>query len=142
MEDLWVTDHLTIPASEFEVAFARSSGPGGQNVNKVNSKVSVHWKVNDNQSLPVATRHRLLALAGAKLNLDGRIQVVSQEYRDQPANLRACQEKLRQLILQAMRPPKPRRPTQPTKASQRRRLQDKKTLSNKKNQRSQRNWEG
>lgn len=141
MEDLWITDHLSIPASEFEVSFARSGGPGGQNVNKVNSKVSVHWKVQENQGLPAPVRARLLAMAGSRLNLDGTIQVISQEHRDQLGNLRACQEKLRRLILQAMRPPKPRRPTQPSRASQRRRLDDKKSVSNKKSMRQKRDWD-
>lgn len=141
MEDLWITDFLSIPASEFEVTYSRSSGPGGQNVNKVNSKVSVHWQLSTNLSLPEPVRIRLRQLAGSRLNSDGSILVVSQEHRDQVGNQRECMTKIRELILLAMRPPKPRRPTQPTRSSQRRRLADKKSTSDKKSMRQKPNWD-
>lgn len=141
MEDLWITDFLSIPASEFEVTYSRSSGPGGQNVNKVNSKVSVHWHLPTNLVLPEPVRTRLRQLAGSRLNSDGSILVVSQEHRDQIGNQRECMSKIRELILLAMRPPKPRRPTQPTRSSQRRRLADKKSTSDKKSMRQKRDWD-
>ncbi len=85
MDDLAITEHIIIPASELEVAFARSSGPGGQNVNKVNSKVTLNWFVSRSAILPEPIKLRLIASAGSRLCQDGSIQVTSQEHRDQPA---------------------------------------------------------
>lgn len=141
MEELKITDLVSIPADELEAKFARSSGPGGQNVNKVNSKVTLRWQLQANVVLAPSVKNRLVALAGNRLNQDGSIQVTSQEHRDQPGNLRSCMEKLRQLILAAMRPMKTRRATAPTRASQRRRLQDKRALGTKKQNRRGGDWD-
>ena len=141
MDDLVITEHVIIPASELEVAVARSSGPGGQNVNKVNSKVSIHWQLQKSTILPEPIKQRLIASAGSKLCQDGSIQVTSQEHRDQPSNLRSCHDKLRRMIAEAMKPVKKRRPTKPSKASQRRRMDDKRLNSNKKAARRTGSWE-
>lgn len=141
MEDIYITEQIRIDASELEVSFARSSGPGGQNVNKVNSKVSVHWRYLENPLLSEPVKHRLRALAGSRLNQDGTIQVTSQEHRDQGGNLRSCYDKLRELLLLALKPVKPRRPTKPSRSSQLRRLDEKRSISRKKDQRSGRSWD-
>lgn len=141
MEDITITEHIIIPSEELDVSFARSGGPGGQNVNKVNTKVTLYWRVQDSQVLPPTVKNRFLAIAASKLCADGSFQVTSQEHREQSTNLRACQEKLRKLVLEALKPVKKRRPTKPSKASQKRRLNEKRLQADKKAGRNQGNWE-
>jgi ribosome-associated protein len=140
MEDLIVTDHLVVPANELETLFARSSGPGGQNVNKVNTKATLCWDLAKSKVLYPSAMARLRALAGSRLTDAGVLQITSQVHREQGRNLQACRDRLRQLILQAMTPPTVRRPTQPTRGSQRRRIADKKSVGEKKQNRAT-NWD-
>lgn len=125
MKDLIIHDQVIIPATELEVFYSRSSGPGGQNVNKVNSKVTVRWLLQNSTVLDAVIAERLRKLAGSRLNDDGSIQVTSQEHRDQGANQRTCFMKLQRMVVQAMQPPKLRKPTRPSAGSVRRRLQEK-----------------
>lgn len=127
-----INDRLHIPDSEFELSFARSSGPGGQNVNKVSSKVFLKWKVSVNTSLPADVKSRFLSANRNKITTDGDFQITSEKTRDQNKNISDCYEKLRQAILAASIPPKKRRATEPTWGSQMRRLQSKKTNADKK----------
>ncbi|MFO0909446.1 MAG: alternative ribosome rescue aminoacyl-tRNA hydrolase ArfB [Isosphaeraceae bacterium] len=122
---LRIDDRLAIPLDEFTWEYSRSSGPGGQNVNKVNSKVQLRWKPAESPSLPEPVRQRLLAQIGNKLTGDGELLIASQASRDQGRNVDACLEKLRQLVAAAAHPPRPRRPTRPTRASQERRVESK-----------------
>jgi ribosome-associated protein len=122
---LKIDDRLSIPLDEFRWEFTRSGGPGGQNVNKVNSKVQLRWRPGESPSLPPAVRARLLALVGSRLTADGELLVSSQETRDQSRNLDACLAKVRDLVRLALKPPRIRRPTQPTHASQIRRIEAK-----------------
>lgn len=122
MDDLRIHEKLSIPAAHLEASFSRSSGPGGQNVNKVNSKVSLRWHVELADYLSAGVLERLRHLAGSRWLDDGSLLITSQEHRDQAANLRACQLKLQQLVVQALQPPRPRRATRPTAGSQRRRV--------------------
>ncbi len=141
MKDLRIQEGLYIPADELEVSFSRSAGPGGQNVNKVNSKVTLRWSFGESQVLSPTAADRLRQLAGHRLNLDGSIQVTSQEHRDQPSNLQACTFKLQQMIIQALCPPKPRKATRPSAGSHRRRLQEKAQRSQTKSQRGNKSWD-
>ena len=141
MKDLRIQEGLYIPANELETSFSRSAGPGGQNVNKVNSKVTLRWMLSDSQVLSPTVADRLRQLAGHRLNLDGSLQVTSQEHRDQPSNLHACSLKLQQLIIQALCPVKPRKATRPSIGSQRRRLQEKAKRSQTKTGRGNKNWD-
>jgi ribosome-associated protein len=141
MEDLVINEHLIVPATELQATFARSGGPGGQNVNKVNSKATIAWDLGVTQALLPGTLARLRVIAKSRITDAGILQITSQIHREQPRNLQACREILRQLILQAMKPPTIRRPTQPTRGSQRRRLEGKKITSDKKQNRSSGNWE-
>ena len=122
---LKIDDQLSIPLSEFRWEFSRSGGPGGQNVNKVNSKVLLRWNPAASPSLPAPVRDRLLRLVAHRLTGAGELLVTSQATRDQGRNLDDCLEKVRALVLKAATPPKPRRPTRPTLASKRRRAEAK-----------------
>src|ERR1700727_14316 len=122
---LSVTDSLTIPLDEFRFEFARSGGPGGQNVNKVNSKAVLRWNPAESPSLPPAVRDRLLRSLASRLTNEGELLVTSQLTRDQSRNIEDCLEKVRELILAAARPPKARRASRPTLASKVRRVEAK-----------------
>ncbi|MCE9552192.1 MAG: aminoacyl-tRNA hydrolase [Planctomycetes bacterium] len=136
---LIVDDKLQIPLSELNFTFSRSGGPGGQNVNKVASKATLRWDVAGSPSLPPAVRQRFERRFSSRLTVQGEILIVSQRYRDQGRNIADCLEKLREMLSEVARPPKPRRPTKPSKASKQRRLTGKRKQSDKK---TQRRWDG
>src|SRR3954468_6573242 len=115
-----------------EVRATRSSGPGGQNVNKVASKVELRVLPSEIAGLGPAAAARLRALAGRRLDAAGRIVVVSQKTRDQHRNLADACEKMRDLIARALVPPRPRRPTRPTASAKARRLTGKRQQSERK----------
>lgn len=119
---LIVNERIAIPHDEFALDFARSGGPGGQNVNKVASKAVLRWTPAASPSLPPGVKDRLLRSVASKLTTEGELIVTSQKTRDQGRNIEDCLEKVRLLVLAAATPPKPRRATKPTKASKERRL--------------------
>jgi ribosome-associated protein len=127
--DLEITPTLKIPAAELRLSFARSSGPGGQNVNKVSSKAILHFDVQRSASLPPDVRERFLAQFPSRVTTAGEVVIHSEEFRDQPKNIEACYDKLRAMIQSVLRPPKKRRATRPTKGSKVRRLNEKKSRS-------------
>jgi ribosome-associated protein len=127
--DLQITPSLRIPDAELRLSFARSSGPGGQNVNKVSSKAVMHFDAVGSPSLPADVRQRFLERYKSRLTTAGEIVIHSDEYRDQPRNIDACYDKLRQMVLAVLRPPKKRRATKPTRGSKVRRLNEKKSRS-------------
>jgi ribosome-associated protein len=122
---LKVNHKIAIPMSEFRWEFARSSGPGGQNVNKVQSKAVLRWNPRESRSLPEDVRARLIEAQATRLNRLGELLVSSQRTRDQGRNMDDCLEKVRRLVLAAAVPPKVRRATRPTAASQERRVEAK-----------------
>ncbi|MEO8499045.1 MAG: alternative ribosome rescue aminoacyl-tRNA hydrolase ArfB [Planctomycetota bacterium] len=138
---LEVNHRISIALKEFQFTFARSSGPGGQNVNKVNSKVTLHWDVTTSPSLPEDVRARFLAQYPRRINKEGLFVINSERFRDQGRNVADCTNKLRDLILVVATPPKRRRPTKPTKGSKERRLAGKREKSQKKEDRKK-NWKG
>jgi ribosome-associated protein len=119
---LQITEAIRIPESEFEWAFVRSAGPGGQNVNKVASKAVLRWNVATSLSLPDDVRGRLQVQQRWRMTLAGDLIITSQRYRDQQRNKVDCLEKLRDYIAQAAVVPKPRKKMKPTRASRERRL--------------------
>ena len=129
---LKIDDRLAIPLDEFRWEFSRSSGPGGQNVNKVNSKVVLRWSPGVSPSLPGPVRERLLRKIANRLTVEGELLVMSQATRDQGRNLDDCLGKVRALVLAAANPPKTRRPTRPTRGSQLRRIDSKSRRSDTK----------
>jgi ribosome-associated protein len=138
---LVISPQFSVPDEEFEWKFIRSSGPGGQNVNKVASAVQLRFLLPVNTSLPVSVRNRLRRLAGQKLNDDGSILISARSARSQEQNRREALERLAELIRAAMVEPKVRKKTRPTRASQERRIESKKRRSSTKLQRGGRAWD-
>lgn len=130
-----VTPRIQIPLDEITFTFVRSSGPGGQNVNKVNSKAVMRWPARQNTTLPEDVRSRFFARYGNQLTGDGELVITSQRYRDQGRNVDDCHEKLRTMLASVAVAPKKRRPSKPSRASKERRLKSKAEHSRKKQQR-------
>ena len=124
-----ITDKIALDESELEESFVRSSGPGGQNVNKLATAVQLRFDARRSPSLPNAVAIRLMNLAGKRLTNDGVIVIIAQRHRTQEGNRRDALDRLVELIRDAATPPKPRRATKPTKASKQRRLESKKHRS-------------
>jgi ribosome-associated protein len=143
-EPLVVNGSLTIPASDLSWEATRSSGPGGQNVNKVARKIWLRFDLPATLVLDAPTKERLRQLVqggGGQLDAEGRVLIGSQLTRDQTRNLLDAREKLRSLILRALIRPTPRRPTKPTRSSRERRLTGKREQSERKQQRKgPRDW--
>jgi len=127
-----VNDEIRIPLRELGFTFSRSSGPGGQNVNKVNTKATLRWNVTGSIHLPTEIKARFLKRYRRRVTKEGELVIASQRFRDQGRNVADCLEKLRQLVLSVAIDPKPRRPTQPSRASKQRRLANKQANSRKK----------
>ncbi len=132
MRVLQVNSRLLVPLGEIEFTFARSSGPGGQNVNKVNSKVTLRWMPASNASLPQPVRDRFTARYRSRLTTAGEMLITSQRYRDQGRNVDDCLEKLRLMIAEVAVAPVKRKKTRPTRGSVERRLDEKRVTSQKK----------
>jgi ribosome-associated protein len=128
---LVITPEIRIPISEFELSYARSSGPGGQNVNKVNSKAVLRWSLVKSASLRPEIRARLLARPSNQLTSEGELVVSSDRFRDQFRNREDCIEKFKSMIAAAAVVPKHRKKTKPSYSSQRR-VQEAKTRHSKK----------
>jgi ribosome-associated protein len=128
------TTHVTlrIPLDELTFTFARSSGPGGQNVNKVSSKAVLRWSLRHSAALSEEQRTRLSMKLASQLTTRGDLVIASERYRDQPRNREDCLQKLSSLLTAALRVPKPRRPTKPTRAAKKRRLASKQQQAAKK----------
>ena len=121
-----MTNDIAIPQEELYFSYVRSSGAGGQNVNKVNSKAVLRWSPGSSSALPDGVRDRFLQRYGNRLSADGELIITSDRHRDQGRNAADCIDKLRALIATVWQAPKPRRPTKPTFGSMQRRLQQKK----------------
>jgi ribosome-associated protein len=120
-----ISETLSLDENEIEESFIRASGPGGQNVNKVSSAVQIRFDARRSPSLPTPVALRLMQLAGRRLTQDGVIVITAQRFRDQTQNRADAQNRLVEMIREAMVPPKPRRATKPTNASREKRLNGK-----------------
>src|SRR5580700_11337552 len=110
MPVLTVNSRIQIPHEEFTFTFVRSSGPGGQNVNKVNSKAVLRWGVMQSRSLPAEVRHRFISRFGRRLTGEHELVLTSQRYRDQGRNVADCLEKLKEMLSAVATRPVVRRP--------------------------------
>jgi len=136
MHDLEVKPGVTVPDRELSWTAVRASGPGGQNVNKVSSKVELRFDFEASKALSVSAKSRLRALAQRRLDAEGRIVIVSQVTRNQPKNLANARARLAELISSALVVPKSRRPTRPSRAARRARVSDKRVQAQKKQSRA------
>jgi ribosome-associated protein len=124
-QDLQVQPGVAVPASELSVELARSGGPGGQNVNKVATKVVLRFVPAQSRAFDDRARARVLERLAAKLTARGEIVIHSSEHRSAERNLDAARVRLSELLRRALARPKPRRPTRPTTGSRMRRLEAK-----------------
>ncbi len=135
LDPLVVTANVTIPARDLSWLAVRASGPGGQNVNKVSTKVALTFDLAGTAALEPATKARLAEAFPSYVDGRGQLTVTSQATREQPRNLEDARSKLREMIARALVVPKKRKKTRPTKGSQRRRLEAKHHQGDKKRDR-------
>jgi len=138
---LAVNDTLLIPRSELDVRVSRSSGAGGQHVNKTSSRVEIFWNVLGSRARDEEQRARLRTKLASRLTSDGSVRVVASDMRSQSRNRDLAEERLAELIRRALVVPKKRRATRPTRASKEARLESKKLQSHKKRERRKKNFD-
>jgi len=135
MDDLRVSDELTIPAVELRVRFSRAGGPGGQHVNTSATRVEVLWNVAASAALTDDERSRLLAALSNRLNTAGELRVVSGATRSQGENRARALARLAAIVAGALQTPRERTPTEPTAAARARRVATKRRRSETKRRR-------
>jgi ribosome-associated protein len=138
---LEVNESLSIPRGELEVKVSRSSGAGGQHVNKTSSRVEIFWNVRKSNALTEEQRTRLLDRLASRLSTEGSIRVVASDMRSQSRNRELAEERLAETVRRALLIPKKRRPTKPTRAAKEARLESKKRQSHKKRERGNKSFD-
>lgn len=135
MEPLRVNARLVLPAEELHMEFARSGGPGGQHVNRTESKVVLRFDVRGSQALGDVRRARVLERLAPRLTRNGELVLHASRFRERPRNIEDARERLASLLREALVPVRPRKATRPTRASRERRLTAKKQQGEKKRRR-------
>ena len=135
METLYVSPTLSIPLSELRFKFRRSSGPGGQNVNKLNTAVELQFDFVHSAVLSDEQRQRIAEKLAARLNSTGALSIQSERFRTQGRNRADCLDKLAALLSEALKKPPKRQKTKPSRAAQARRLDSKRRHSDRKKSR-------
>jgi ribosome-associated protein len=138
---LAVNESVAIPRGELDVRVSRSSGAGGQHVNKTSSRVEIFWNIPASRAVSEEERARLLDKLGSKLTAEGSIRVVASDMRSQSRNRDLAEERLAELVRRALKVPRKRRPTKPTRASREARLEEKKRHARKKRDRQQKSFD-
>lgn len=140
--DLRINSELTIPSAELRFETSRSSGPGGQNVNKVESRVAILFDVASSPSLTTDQKELIRAYLATRMSKKGTLRVVAQKHRSQAANRKEVIDRFARLLGEALEPAAPRQATAVPKAAKRRRMEDKKRRSQlKKKRRGPVDWE-
>ncbi len=134
-DDIIINDLVTIPASELQYTASRSSGPGGQHVNKTDSRIQIRWNVPATTAMPDFLKQRVMKVLASRLTEDGDLLLAGDSNRSQRRNKDDVTQRLAALVRDALIPPKPRRRTKPTKASRQKRLDEKRRRSDVKKQR-------
>ena len=129
---LVVNRNLRVPLREFRFTFSRSSGAGGQNVNKVNTKATLRWDVAHSSSLRDNVRERFLVRYRRRITRDGELVITSQRFRDQGRNVADCLEKLRAMLAEIASAPRRRKKTKPSRGAVERRLKRKRQTGQRK----------
>ena len=124
-----------IPERELVFTFARSSGPGGQNVNKTETKATLRWDVSRSPSIPADVRARFVRTFATRITTDGELVISSQRHRDRLRNIDDCLEKLQSMLRQVAKPRAKRRPTRPSRGAVERRILEKKRRGGAKRER-------
>lgn len=140
MDDLPIDDHLTLPASDFRVSFARSGGPGGQHANTADTRVRIHFDLEGTTELHPAVKRRIREAFGNRISKEGELVLTCDTHRSRHRNLEEVRERLAGMIRGKLRPPKRRRKTRPSKGAKRRRLEGKKRRGELKKTRGKVDW--
>ncbi len=126
---LVVSGAIKIPLREIQFTFVKGEGPGGQHVNKRNSRAVLVWNIEKNSSLPVGLRDRIVESLGRRVSHSGEITIRSNRFRDRGRNIADCLEKLKDMLIKASHQPTKRVPTKPKKAKIEKRLESKRRHS-------------
>ena len=124
-----ISGSVVIDSGELDFSFVRSRGPGGQNVNKRNTKAVLRWDVSGTECLPDAVKHRFLSRYAHRISQQGELVLASDRYREQERNIAECERKLREMVRAVLVPPRARKKTRRTRASVERRLQEKRSAA-------------
>ncbi|MFL5468501.1 MAG: alternative ribosome rescue aminoacyl-tRNA hydrolase ArfB [Gemmatimonadaceae bacterium] len=136
-----VNESLSIPRNELDVRVSRSSGAGGQHVNKTSSRVEIFWNIRRSSAPTDAQRARLTEKLASRMTTEGSIRVVASDMRSQSRNRELAEERLAELVRRALVVPRKRKPTKPSRAAKEARLESKKRQSHKKRERSKKAFE-
>lgn len=117
---------MKIPNSEFDFTFSRSSGAGGQNVNKLNTKATLSWDIDESTAIGPAVKKRFKEKFSRFITVEGKVKIVGQRFRTQTLNIQDCIDKLHEMLEQVAKAPRKRIATKPTKSSQKKRVDSKK----------------
>ena len=138
---LYVNESLSIPRDELDVRVSRSSGAGGQHVNKTSSRVEIFWNIPGSRALTDEQRDRLREKLAPRLTSDGEIRVVASDTRSQARNRELAEKRLGELVARSLIVPRKRKPTRPTRAAKEARLDAKRRHSSKKRERGDRSFD-